>query len=48
MNGFLRVLNQMSNKEQTIVFENPTQIAYKNFMKDFDIDPLIRIELEEE
>jgi len=28
MNGFLRVLNQMSNKEQTIVFENPTQIAY--------------------
>jgi IS30 family transposase len=48
MNGFLRVLNQMSNKEQTIVFENPTQIAYKNVMKDFDIDPLKRIELEEE
>lgn len=48
MNGFLRVLNQMSNKEQTIVFENPTQIAYKNIMKDFDIDPLKRIKLEEE
>ena len=48
MNGFLRVLNQMSNKEQTIVFENPTQIAYKNVMKDFDIDPLKRIKLEEE
>ena len=47
MNGFLRVLNQMSNKEQTIVFENPTQIAYKNIMKDFDIDPLKRIKLEE-
>ena len=48
MNGFLRVLNQISNKEQTIVFENPTQIACKNVMKDFDIDPLKRIKLEEE
>tara|TARA_B100001093_G_C26627704_1_gene927450 strand:- start:116 stop:526 length:411 start_codon:yes stop_codon:yes gene_type:complete len=48
MNGFLRVLIQMFNKEPTIVFENPTQIAHMNVMKDFDIDPLKRIELEEE
>ena len=48
MNGFLRVLYQMSQKEAPIAFENPTQLAYKNFMKDFDIDPQNRIKLEEE
>ncbi len=48
MNGFLRVLYQMSQKEAPIVFENPTQIAYMNHMKDFDIDPLKRINMEEE
>ena len=48
MNGFLRVLYQMSQKEAPIAFENPTQLAYKNFMKDFDIDPQTRIKLEEE
>ena len=45
---FLRVLYQMSQKEAPIAFENPTQLAYKNFMKDFDIDPQTRIKLEEE
>jgi len=48
MNGFLRVLYQMSQKEAPIAFENPTQLAYKNFMRDFDIDPLKRINMEEE
>jgi len=40
MNGFLRVLFQMSQKEVPIAFENPTLIAYMNNMKDFEIDPL--------
>ena len=48
MNGFLRVLFQMSQKEVPIAFENPTLIAYMNNMKDFEIDPLKKIELEEE
>ena len=48
MNGFLRVLFQMSQKEVPIAFENPTLIAYMNNMKDFDIEPLKKIELEEE
>ena len=48
MNGFLRVLYQMSRNEAPIAFENPTQLAYKNFMRDFDIDPLKRINMEEE
>ena len=48
MNGFLRVLYQMSQREVPIVFENPTQLAYVNHMKDFDIDPLKRISMEEE
>ena len=48
MNGFLRVLFQMSQKEIPIAFENPTLIAYMNNMKDFEIDPLKKIELEEE
>ena len=48
MNGFLRVLFQMSQKEVPIAFENPTHIAYKNNMKDFEIDPLDIIKMEEE
>ena len=48
MNGFLRVLFQMSQKEVPIAFENPTIIAYKNNMKDFEIDPLDIIKMEEE
>ena len=48
MNGFLRVLFQMSQKEVPIAFENPTLIAYMNNMKDFEIDSLKKIELEEE
>ena len=48
MNGFLRVLFQMSQKEIPIAFENPTLIAYMNNMKDFEIEPLKKIELEEE
>ena len=48
MNGFLRVLFQMSQKEVPIAFENPTLIAYMNNMKDFEIEPLKKIELEEE
>ena len=48
MNGFLRVLFQMSQKEVPIAFENPTLIAYMNNMKDLEIDPLKKIELEEE
>ena len=48
MIGFLRVLYQMSQREVPIVFENPTQLAYVNHMKDFDIDPLKRISMEEE
>jgi len=48
MNGFLRVLFQMSQKEVPIAFENPTLIAYKNNMKDFEIDPLDIIKMEEE
>jgi len=48
MNGFLRVLFQMSQKEVPIAFANPTLIAYMNNMKDFEIDPLKKIELEEE
>ncbi len=48
MNGFLRVLYQMSRNEAPIAFENPTQLEYKNFMRDFDIDPLKRINMEEE
>jgi len=48
MNGFLRVLFQMSQKEVPIAFENPTLIAYKNNMKDFEIDPLDIIRMEEE
>ena len=48
MNGFLRVLFQMSQKEVPIAFENPTIIAYMNNMKDFEIEPLKKIELEEE
>jgi hypothetical protein len=48
MNGFFRVLSQMAQKEVPIVFENPTQLAYQNFMKDFDIDPSERTKLEEE
>jgi len=48
MNGFLRVLFQMSQKEVPIAFENPTHIAYKNNMKDFEIDPLDIIRMEEE
>ena len=48
MNGFLRVLFQMTQKEVPIAFENPTLIAYMNNMKDFEIDPLKKIELEEE
>ena len=48
MNGFLRVLFQMSQKEVPIAFENPTLIAYKNNMKDFEIDPLYTIRMEEE
>ena len=48
MNGFLRVLFQMSQKEVPIAFENPTLIEYMNNMKDFEIDPLKKIELEEE
>ena len=47
MNGFLRVLFQMSQKEVPIAFENPTLIAYMNNMKDFEIDPLKKIELED-
>ena len=38
----------MSQREVPIVFENPTQLAYVNHMKDFDIDPLKRISMEEE
>ena len=48
MNGFLRVLFQMSQKEVPIAFENPTLIAYKNNMKNFEIDPLDIIRMEEE
>ncbi len=48
MNGFLRVLYQMSQKEVPILYENPTQIAYMNHIKDFEIDPLKRISMEEE
>jgi len=48
MNGFLRVLFQMSQKEVPIAFENPTLIAYMNNMKDFDKDPLDTIRMEEE
>ena len=48
MNGFLRVLFQMSQKEVPIAFENPTLIEYMNNMKDFEIEPLKKIELEEE
>ena len=48
MNGFLRVLFQMSQKEVPIAFENPTLIAYKNNMKDFEIDPLDIIRMDEE
>ena len=48
MNGFLRVLFQMSQKEVPIAFENPTLIAYKNNMKDFEIDPLDIIKMDEE
>ena len=48
MNGFLRVLFQMSQKEVPIAFENQTLIAYMNNMKDFEIEPLKKIELEEE
>ena len=48
MNGFLRVLVQMSQREVPIAFENPTQVAYMNHMKDFDADPLNIIRLEEE
>ena len=48
MNGFLRVLYQMSRNEAPIAFENRTQLEYKNFMRDFDIDPLKRINMEEE
>ena len=48
MNGFFRILCQMGQKQVPIAFENPTQLAYKNFMKDFDIDPQTRIKLEEE
>ncbi len=48
MNGFLRVLFQMTQKEVPIAFENPTLIAYMNNMKDLEIDPLKKIELEEE
>ena len=48
MNGFLRVLFQMSQKEVPIAYENPTLIAYMNNMKDFEIEPLKKIELEEE
>ena len=40
MNGFLRVLFQMSQKEVPIAFENPTLNAYMNNMKDFEIEPL--------
>ena len=48
MNGYLRVLFQMSQKEIPIAFENRTLIAYMNNMKDFEIEPLKKIELEEE
>ena len=48
MNGFLRVLFQMSQKEVPIAFENPTLIAYMKNMKYFEIEPLKKIELEEE
>ena len=48
MNGFLRILFQMSQKEVPIAYENPTLIAYMNNMKDFEIDPLDTIRMEEE
>ena len=48
MNGFLRILFQMSQKEVPIALENPTLIAYMNNMKDFDKDPLDTIRMEEE
>lgn len=48
MNGFLRILYQMSQKEVPIAYENPTHLAYQNFMKDVDIDPSERTKLEEE
>ena len=48
MNGYFRVLSQMAQKQVPIAFENPTQLAYQNFMKDFDIDPSERTKLEEE
>jgi len=38
----------MSQREVPIAFENPTQVAYMNHMKDFDADPLNIIRLEEE
>jgi IS30 family transposase len=48
MNGFLRVLFQMSQKEEPIAFENSTLIAYMNNKKDFNVDPLDTIRMEEE
>jgi IS30 family transposase len=48
MNGFLRVLFQMSQKEDPIAFENSTLIAYMNNKKDFNVDPLDTIRMEEE
>ena len=48
MNGFLRVLFQMSQKEDPIAFENSTLIAYMNNKKDFNADPLDTIRMEEE
>ena len=48
MNGFLRVLFQMSQKEEPIAFENSTLIAYMNNKKDFNVDPLDTIRIEDE
>ncbi len=48
MNGFLTVLFQMSQKEDPIAFENSTLIAYMNNKKDFNVDPLDTIRMEEE
>jgi len=48
MNGFLRVLFQMSQKEDPIAFENSTLIAYMNNKKDFNVDPLDTIRMEDE
>ena len=48
LNGIFKSFKSNVSKETPIAFENQTQLAYKNFMKDFDIDPQTRIKLEEE